>query len=131
MDEVRRFLLLRYPLFVALLSSFLVAASVQGAPTKVAVLLPSTNTFKDLGNNAKQGFLLGIKEEVTTQQVPWDSWIKLEFFDTRVDAAYSLQVAKDAIANGAKAILGPAVSSAVTLKLRDYVLVETSRLRLR
>lgn len=67
---------------------------------------------------------MGVKEEVAAQKVPWDSWVALAFFDTRVDADHSLQVAKDAVANGAKAILGPAVSSKVGLAIQDYVLEE-------
>ncbi len=118
-----RFPMWRYPLFL-LLSSVLLAASVKAEPVKLAVLLPLSNIYKEPGIDGKRGLLLGIQEEAALHKVPWKSWISLEFHDTRTDPDHSLQLAKDAITGGAKAILGPAVSSKVALKMRDYVLDE-------
>jgi ABC-type branched-subunit amino acid transport system substrate-binding protein len=115
-------LFVRIPLLM-LLSGFSVITSVRAEPVKLAVLLPLSNVYKDAGNDAKRGLLLGIQEEVKAHKVPWDSWVKLEFFDTRVDKAHSLKMAKEVIADGAKAILGT-YSSGDALYIQDYVLNE-------
>ena len=118
-----RFIRMRILLLV-LLSHLLIVTSIQAEPVKLAVLLPLSNVRKDIGQRVKQGFLLGIQEEVAAHQVPWDAWVTFDFLDNRSDKDYSLQLAKEAIANGAQAILGPANSSGVCLNLQDYVLNE-------
>ena len=114
--------ILRYQLLI-LFSSVLLAASVKAEPVKLAVLLPNSGVFSDTGRFAKKGFLLGVQTEAADQNVKWEPWVKFEFSDTRNDRDHSLKLAKAAIANGSKAILG-LTSSKVTLHLRDYVLDE-------
>ncbi len=114
--------ILRY-LLLLLLSGLLLMTSVQAEPVKLTVLLPFSNVYKDQGVEAKQGFLLGLQQEAAEQKIDWKSWIALEFLDTRVEANHTLELAKSAIADGSKAILG-LVSSGIALKIQDYVLNE-------
>lgn len=110
-------------LWLILLSGLLAAASVQAEPVTLAVLLPLSNVYKNLGITAKEGLLLGIEEERAAHKADWRSWVTLTFHDTRVDKAHSLQQAKDAIAGGAKAILG-CTTSEIGVALQDYALNE-------
>lgn len=119
-----RFTRMRVSRFV-LLSGLLVAMSVQAEPVNLTVLLPLSGVYKVPGTSAKQGFLMGLQAEATTHNIDWESWITLTFLDTRFDKARSLQLAKDAIAGGAKAILG-CTSSGVGVHIRDYVLDEAA-----
>jgi ABC-type branched-subunit amino acid transport system substrate-binding protein len=79
--------------------------------------------MKDIGVEAKQGFLLGRKKEASEAKVNLESWMTFDFIDNQADADYSLELAKKVIGGGAKAILG-IVSSAAALTLKDYVLHE-------
>jgi branched-chain amino acid transport system substrate-binding protein len=110
-------------LLIAFLHGFLFAPHLQADPVKVAVLLPFSGLFRTLGVDAKNGFLLGLKKEATEAKVNVESWVTFDFLDDQADAEYSLELAKKVIGEGAKAILG-IVSSAVALKLKDYVLNE-------
>ncbi|MDH3601270.1 MAG: ABC transporter substrate-binding protein, partial [Candidatus Tectomicrobia bacterium] len=75
------------------------------------------------GVAAKNGFLLGVTTEATAHNVDWKSWVTFEFLDGRSDNARTLHLTKNAIAQGAKAILGMETSG-VTLHIRDYILDE-------
>ncbi len=110
----------RYSLLF-LLSGILVVTSVQAEPVKLSVLLPMRGLYKDLGTDAKEGLLLGLQEEARVQNVDWKSWITLEFLDHRWEKSRGLPLAKDAVANGSKAIL-VCGSSAVGRAVHDYVL---------
>ena len=74
-------------------------------------------------DNAKQGLLLGIEKEAAAHKVDWKSLIDLEFRDSKTDPDYALEVVKEAVAEGAKAILTGGASS-VSLKIQDYILDE-------
>jgi ABC-type branched-subunit amino acid transport system substrate-binding protein len=110
-------------LLLVLLSGLLIADAVQAEPVKLTVLLAFSNIYKNYGPNTKKGFLLGVPTEAAEQNVDWQSWVTFEFLDTRVDKAHTLQLAKNAIANGSKGILGM-TSSGPALYIRDYVLDE-------
>ena len=112
---IRRFAL------ALLLGSIVSATSAWGKPVKLAILLPLSNVNKYSGNQAKQGFEIGVQQEVAELGVDWAAWVKFEYFDTRSDKAHALELAKSAIAQNARAVLG-LHSSAVTLHVRDYVL---------
>ena len=106
---------------VILFGSFLSTTSALGEPVKLAVLLPLSNVNKFSGAQAKQGFEMGVRQQVKELGVDWESWVKFENLDTRSDKAHALELARSAVAGGARAILG-LHSSAVTLHVRDYVL---------
>ncbi|MDH3605171.1 MAG: ABC transporter substrate-binding protein [Candidatus Tectomicrobia bacterium] len=108
---------------LVLLGSVFFGLSVLAEPAKLTVLLPFTGIFSVVGDHAKQGLLLGIQQEALDQSIDWKSWITFEFLDSRADKDHSLHLVKDAIAEGAKAILG-SYSSGVALTLRDYILDE-------
>ena len=115
--------LFRRILLVSFLYGFLFAPHLQAEPVKIAVLLPFSGVFKDLGLAAKNGFLLGLKKEATEAKVNWESWVTCDFLDDQADPDHGLALAKQVIGEGSRAILG-IVSSAVALKLKDYVLHE-------
>src|SRR5262249_39594588 len=73
---------------------------------------PFSGVYKDLGLDAKNGFLLGLKKEAGEAKVHVESWVTFDFVDDLADADHSLELAKQVIEEGAKAILG-IVSSAV------------------
>jgi branched-chain amino acid transport system substrate-binding protein len=108
---------------MSFLYGFVFAPHLQAEPVKVAVLLTCSGVFKDLGVDAKNGFLLGLKKEASEAKINLESWVTFDFFDDQADAEHGLEVAKKVIGEGAKAILG-IVSSAVALKLKDYTLNE-------
>lgn len=114
--------MLRYPLLL-LLTNILVATSVQAEPIKLSVLHSTSGLRKGSGTSYKNGFLLGLREEAKTQHVDWTSLVTVEFLDHRRDKARALQLTKDAIAGGAKAIIGPGPSG-IGVTIRDYVLDE-------
>jgi len=95
----------------------------QAEPVKIAVLLSFSGVFKLTGDNAKNGFLLGLKKEASEAKVNLESWVTFDFLDDEADEEHGLELAKKAIGEGAKAVLG-IVSSGVALKLKDYVLNE-------
>jgi ABC-type branched-subunit amino acid transport system substrate-binding protein len=106
---------------VLLLGSVLLTTSARSEPVKLAVLLPLSNVNKFSGAQAKQGFEMGVRQQVAELGVDWDTWVTFEYLDTRSDKAHALELSKTAVAQGAKAILG-LHSSAVTLHIQDYVL---------
>ena len=98
--------------------------SLPAEPVKVAVLLPFSGVYQSQGVAAKNGFLLGLKKEASEAKVNLESWVTFDFLDSLGDdAGQSLALAKQAIGEGAKAILG-IVTSDVALTLKDYVLHE-------
>src|SRR5215831_1581328 len=115
--------LFRSILLMSFLYGFVFAPHLQAEPIKVAVLLSFSGMFKDLGLAVKNGFLLGLKKEAHEAKVNIESWVTFHFLDDQADEEHGLEVAKKVIGEGAKAILG-IVSSAVALKLKDYVLHE-------
>ena len=115
--------LLRSLLLMSFVYGFGFAPHLHADPVKVAVLLPFSGIFKDLGVGAKQGFLLGLKTEANEAKVNVESWVTFDFVDDLADADHSLALAKQVIGEGAKAILGM-VSSDVALQLKEYVLHE-------
>src|SRR5215475_7644355 len=115
--------LFRSILLMYFLYGLLFAPHLQAEPVKVAVLLPFSGVFKDIGLEAKNGFLLGLKKEASEAKLNLESWVTFDFLEDQTDADYSLELAKKVTGEGAKAILG-IVSSAVALKLKDYVLHE-------
>ena len=50
---------------MSFLYGFVFAPHLQAEPVKVAVLLTCSGVFKDLGVDAKNGFLLGLKKEAS------------------------------------------------------------------
>src|SRR5262249_25646005 len=104
--------LFRSLLLMSFLYGFVCAPHLQAEPVKIAVLLPFSGVFKDLGADAQNGFLLGLKKEASEAKVNIDSWVTFDFVDDQTDADYGLELAKKVIGEGAKAILG-IVSSAV------------------
>src|SRR5262249_1534095 len=110
-------------LLVSCMYGFVFAPHLQAEPIKVAVLLPFSGVYKVLGDDAKNGFLLGLKKEASEAKVNLESWVTFDFLDDVADEEHGLELAKKAIGEGAKAILG-IVSSGVALKLKDYVLNE-------
>jgi branched-chain amino acid transport system substrate-binding protein len=115
--------LFRRILLMSFLYGFVFAPHLQADPVKVAVLLPFSGVYRTLGVDAKNGFLLGLKKEATEAKVNLESWVTFDFLDDQADPDHGLELAKKVIGEGAKAILG-IVSSAVALKLKDYVLNE-------
>src|SRR5262245_51658587 len=115
--------LLRSILLMSFMCGFLFVHHLHAEPVKVAVLLPFSGVYKDIGVEAKQGFLLGLKKEASEAKVDLESWVTFDFVDDLADTDHSLEVAKQVIGEGAKAVLG-IVSSGVALKLKDYVLNE-------
>jgi branched-chain amino acid transport system substrate-binding protein len=115
--------LFRRILLMSFLYGCLFAPHLQAEPVKVAVLLPFSGLFKDLGLAAKNGFLLGLKKEANEAKVNIASWVTFDFLDDQADPEHSLELAKKVIGEGARAILGM-VSSAVALQLKEYVLHE-------
>src|SRR5215471_12689909 len=111
--------LFRGILLIAFIYGFVFAPHLQAEPVKVAVLLPFSGVFRDIGLDAKNGFLLGLKKEASEAKVNLESWVTFDFLEDQTDADYSLELAKKTIGEGAKAILG-IVSSAVALQLKDY-----------
>src|SRR5262247_3694417 len=109
--------LFRSIFLMSLLYGFVFAPHLQAEPVKVAVLLPFSGVFKDIGLEAKNGFLLGLKKEASEAKVHLESWVTFDFLEDQTDADYSLELAKKVTGEGAKAILG-IVSSAVALKLK-------------
>lgn len=112
-----------YVSLLLLLSRVLVVTSVRAEPVKLAVLVGLRGHRKVSSISYKQGLLLGLKEEGAAHKVDWQSLITLEFLDHRRDQARALQQVKDAIAGGAKAIVGPDTSG-IGVAIRDYVLEE-------
>lgn len=110
-------------LLMSLMYGFLFAPPLRAEPVKVAVLLPFSGVYKDIGDEAKHGFLLGLTKEASEAKVNLESWVTIDFVDDQADADHSLELAKKVIGEGAKAILG-IVSSAAALKLKEYVLHE-------
>src|SRR5262249_55589092 len=110
-------------LLISFMYGFLCAPPLPAEPVKVAVLLPFSGVFKDLGVAAKNGFLLGLKKEATAAKVNLESWVTFDFLDDQADPDHGHALANRAIGEGARVILG-IVSSAVALKLQDYVLNE-------
>src|SRR6266699_6545595 len=108
-------------LLMSPMHGFLFPPSLHAEPVKLAVLLPFSGVYKDNGVTAKNGFLLGLKKEAGEAKVNIESWVTVDFLDSRADADYSLELAKKVIGEGAKAILG-IVSSEVALQLKDYAL---------
>ena len=108
--------LFRSIFLVSFMYGCLFAPHLQAEPVKVAVLLPFTGVFKDIGVDAQNGFLLGLKKEAGEAKVNMESWVTFDFVDDQTDADHGLELAKKVIGEGAKAILG-IVSSAVALKL--------------
>src|SRR5262249_13421090 len=84
-----------------------------------------SGVYKDIGVDAKHGFLLGLKKEASEAKINLESWVTFDFLDDQADADHSLELAKKVTGAGAKAILG-IVSSAVALKLKDYALHEAA-----
>ena len=115
--------LFRGILLVSFLYGLVCAPHLHAEPVRVAVLLPFSGVFKDLGLAAKNGFLLGLKKEASEAKVNLESWVTFDFLDDQGDAEHGLALAKQVIGEGAKAILG-IVPSTVALKLKDYVLHE-------
>jgi branched-chain amino acid transport system substrate-binding protein len=115
--------LFRSIFLMSLIYGLLCAPHLHAEPVKVAVLLPFSGLFRTLGVDAKNGFLLGLKKEATEAKVNLESWVTFDFLDDQADPDHGLELAKKVIGEGAKAILG-IVSSAVALKLKDYVLNE-------
>src|SRR5262245_55440564 len=116
--------LFRGILLMSFLYGFVCAPHLQAEPVKVAVLLPFSGVYRENGLAAKNGFLLGLKKEASEAKVNLESWVTVDFIDSLGDDAdQSLTLAKKAIGEGAKAILG-IVSSDVALKLKEYVLQE-------
>src|SRR5215813_297446 len=115
--------LLSSMLLMSFMCGFLFVPHLQAEPVKVAVLLPFSGVYKDIGVEAKQGFLLGLKKEASEAKVNLESWVTFDFVDDQADADHSLELAKQVIDEGAKAILGIATSN-VAVKLKDYVLQE-------
>src|SRR5262245_4640976 len=115
--------LFRGILLVSFLYGLVCAPHLHAEPVRVAVLLPFSGVFKDLGLAAKNGFLLGLKKEASEAKVNLESWVTFDFLDDQVDAEHGLALAKQVIGEGAKAILGITFST-VALKLKDYVLHE-------
>ncbi len=109
--------------WLALLSSLFIVTSIQAEPVKLSVLSGFSGLYKRPSLVAKQGFLLGVQTEAAEQGIDWKSWAAFEFLDTRLDKARALELAKTAIANGSKAILGFSASG-VALNVRDFALDE-------
>ena len=110
-------------LLLSLMYGFLFPPHLQAEPVKLAVLLPFGGVLRDNGVAARNGFLLGLKKEASEAKVNLESWVTVDFLDSRADAEHSLELAKKVIGEGAKAILG-IVSSDEALALKDYVLDE-------
>src|SRR5262249_29383267 len=104
--------LFRSILLMSFMYGYWFAPHLHAEPVKVAVLLPFSGVYKDLGLDAKNGFLLGLKKEAGEAKVHVESWVTFDFVDDLADADHSLELAKQVIEEGAKAILG-IVSSAV------------------
>src|SRR5262245_33912181 len=86
---------------------FVFAPHLQAEPVKIAVLLPFGGVYRENGIAAKNGFLLGLKKEASEAKVNLESWLTVDFLDSLGDDAdQSLTLAKKAIGEGAKAILG-------------------------
>ena len=115
--------LCRSIVLVSCMYGFVCAPHLQAEPVKVAVLLPFSGVYREVGVAAKHGFLLGLKKEASEAKVNLESWVIFDFVDDQADADHSLELAKQVIGEGAKAILGM-VSANVALKLKDYVLHE-------
>ena len=115
--------LFRSILLMSFIYGCLFAPHLRAEPVQVAVLLPFSGVYKEIGVEAKNGFLLGLKKEASEAKVNLESWVTFDFVDDQADAEYGLELAKKVIGEGAKAILG-IVSSAVALQLKDYVLHE-------
>src|SRR5262244_974057 len=104
--------LFRSILVMSFLYGLVFAPHLQAEPVKIAVLLPFSGVFKDIGLEAKNGFLLGLKKEASEAKVNLESWVTFDFLEDQTDADYGLELTKKVIGEGAKAILG-IVSSAV------------------
>src|SRR5262245_21214745 len=115
--------LFRSILLMYFLYGFWFVPHLQAEPVKIAVLLSFSGVFKLTGDNAKNGFLLGLKKKASEAKVNLESWVTFDFLDDEADEEHGLELAKKAIGEGAKAVLG-IVSSGVALKLKDYVLNE-------
>jgi len=66
-------------LLISLMHGFLCALSLHAEPVKVVVLLPFSGVFKDLGADAKNGFLLGLKKEATEAKVNLESGARFKY----------------------------------------------------
>src|SRR5262245_52973331 len=77
--------LFRSILLMSFMYGFLFAPRLQAEPVKIAVLLPFSGVFKDLGVAAKNGFLLGLKKEASEAKVNLESWVTFDFLDDQTD----------------------------------------------